>query len=64
MTGVLFAVSGKDYWTLAKGTRHPCGYWPEELAIPHEAFAKTGWDITINTPGAFSRPRTRPDSAP
>jgi putative intracellular protease/amidase len=52
MPRVLFAVSGKDYWTLADGTRHPCGYWPEELAVPHEVFAHAGWDITIATPGS------------
>jgi putative intracellular protease/amidase len=52
MTRVLFAVSGSDYWTLADGTRHPCGYWPEELAVPHEVFAQAGFDITIATPGA------------
>src|ERR1700681_3920402 len=52
MTRVLFAVSGKDYWTLADGRRHPCGYWPEELAVPHEVFARAGWEITIPTPGA------------
>jgi putative intracellular protease/amidase len=54
MTRVLFAVSGSDYWTLADGTRHPCGYWPEELAVPHEVFAQAGFDITIATPGAVS----------
>src|ERR1700728_4295204 len=54
MTRVLFAVSGKDYWTLADGTRHPCGYWPEELAVPHEVFARAGFDITIATPGAVT----------
>lgn len=52
MTRVLFAVSGKNYWTLADGTRHPCGYWPEELAVPHEVFALAGYEITIATPGA------------
>ncbi|HEY1702400.1 MAG TPA: type 1 glutamine amidotransferase domain-containing protein [Trebonia sp.] len=52
MTRVLFAVSGKDYWTLADGTRHPCGYWPEELAVPHEVFARAGCEVTIATPGA------------
>ena len=52
MTRVLFAVSGSDYWTLSDGTRHPCGYWPEELAVPHEVFAQAGFDITIATPGA------------
>ena len=52
MTRVLFAVSGVDYWTLADGTRHPCGFWPEELAVPHEIFSAAGFDITIATPGA------------
>lgn len=52
MTRVLFAVSGRDYWTLADGTRHPCGFWPEELAVPHQVFTAAGWDITIATPGA------------
>jgi putative intracellular protease/amidase len=52
MTRVLFAVSGSDYWTLADGTRHPCGFWPEELAVPHEIFRNAGFDITVATPGA------------
>lgn len=52
MARVLFAVSGKDYWTLADGSRHPCGYWPEELAVPHEVFTEAGWECTIATPGA------------
>jgi putative intracellular protease/amidase len=51
MTRVLIAVSGSDHWTLADGSRHPCGYWPEELAVPHETFTKAGWDVTVATPG-------------
>ncbi|WP_040754208.1 type 1 glutamine amidotransferase domain-containing protein [Nocardia transvalensis] len=51
MTRVLFAVSGSDHWTLADGTKHPCGYWPEELAVPHEVFTAAGFDITVATPG-------------
>jgi putative intracellular protease/amidase len=54
MTRALFAVSGSDYWTLADGTRHPCGYWPEELAVPHEVFRQAGFDITIATPAAVA----------
>jgi putative intracellular protease/amidase len=54
MTRVLFAVSGSNYWTLTDGTRHPCGFWPEELAVPHEVFAEAGFDITIATPGAVT----------
>ncbi|MGK3204275.1 type 1 glutamine amidotransferase domain-containing protein [Amycolatopsis sp. MEPSY49] len=51
MTRVLFAVSGSDHWTLADGTRHPCGFWPEELAVPHRIFRENGFDIVIATPG-------------
>lgn len=52
MARVLFAVTGSQYWTLNDGTQHPCGYWPEELAVPHEVFTEAGLDITIATPGA------------
>ncbi|HEY3685952.1 MAG TPA: type 1 glutamine amidotransferase domain-containing protein [Streptosporangiaceae bacterium] len=52
MAHVLFAVSGSDHWTLRDGTRHPCGFWPEELAVPHEIFRAAGFAITIATPGA------------
>jgi putative intracellular protease/amidase len=54
MTRVLFGVSGSNYWTLADGTRHPCGYWPEELAVPHQVFAGAGYDITVATPSAVA----------
>ncbi len=51
MTRVLFAVSGSDYWTLVDGTRHRCGFWPEELAVPHQVFREEGHDVVIATPG-------------
>lgn len=54
MASVLIAVTGVDYWTLADGTKHPCGYWPEELATPHRLFTEAGWDITIATPGGVT----------
>ena len=54
MAHVLFAVTGSRYWTLNDGTQHPCGYWPEELAVPHEVFTEAGFDITIATPGAVA----------
>jgi putative intracellular protease/amidase len=50
MTSVLIAVTGVDYWTFADGTKHPCGYWPEELATPHSIFKDAGLDVTIATP--------------
>lgn len=52
MTRVLFAVSGSAYWTLTDGTRHPCGFWPEELAVPHQRFTAAGFETVIATPGA------------
>ncbi|MFD4653928.1 type 1 glutamine amidotransferase domain-containing protein [Streptomyces sp. NPDC058441] len=52
MARVLFAVTGSRYWTLKDGTKHPCGYWPEELAVPHQVFDEAGLEVTIATPGA------------
>ncbi|MGI5498998.1 type 1 glutamine amidotransferase domain-containing protein [Lentzea sp. CA-135723] len=51
MTHVLIAVTGADHWTLADGTRHPSGYWPEELSTPYHVFADAGFAITLATPG-------------
>lgn len=48
---VLFVVTAADHWTLKDGTRHPSGYWGEELAMPHKLFSEAGWDITLATPG-------------
>ncbi|MFD7159536.1 type 1 glutamine amidotransferase domain-containing protein [Kribbella sp. NPDC059898] len=54
MTSVLFAVTGSSYWTLRDGTRHPCGYWPEELAVPHEVFTQAGFEVVVATPGGVA----------
>jgi len=51
MTRVLFAVTGADHWTFADGTKHPCGFWPEELVVAHQVFTEAGFDITLATPG-------------
>ena len=51
MTQVLLVVSAADAWTLADGTKHPTGYWAEELAEPHRLFTEAGFDVTIATPG-------------
>lgn len=51
MTSILFAITGSDHWTLADGTRHPCGYWPEEVATPHRVFTAAGVELTLATPG-------------
>ncbi|MGH3555937.1 MAG: type 1 glutamine amidotransferase domain-containing protein [Mycobacterium sp.] len=54
MTSVLIALTGVDYWTFADGTKHPCGYWPEELATPYRIFSEAGFDVTIATPGGVT----------
>lgn len=51
MSRVLMAVSGSDHWTLSDGTQHPCGFWPEELVVPHEVFTAAGFEVVIATPG-------------
>ncbi|MGU3437973.1 type 1 glutamine amidotransferase domain-containing protein [Actinomycetes bacterium M1A6_2h] len=51
MTKLLFAVTGADHWTLKDGTKHPTGFWAEELVESHRTFAEAGWDITVATPG-------------
>lgn len=51
MTSVLFVISAADEWTLNDGSKHPTGYWAEEVAVPHRIFSEAGWDITIATPG-------------
>lgn len=52
MTRVLFVITAADRWTLNDGSVDPSGFWAEEVAAPHKAFSKAGWDITIATPGA------------
>jgi putative intracellular protease/amidase len=60
MTSILFAITGSDVWTFADGTKHPCGYWPEELVTPYQVFNAAGYDITLATPGGV---RPVPDEA-
>jgi putative intracellular protease/amidase len=51
MSKVLFVVTGARYWTLADGTRHPTGYWAEELVAPFFSFTRAGFDVVVATPG-------------
>ena len=54
MTEALFVVTGADHWTLTDGTKHPTGYWAEELAEPHRIFREAGFAITIATPNGVA----------
>lgn len=52
MQKAIFLVTGTDHWTLDDGTKHPTGFWADELVAPHRKFRAAGIDITIATPGA------------
>lgn len=53
MSKVLFVVTGARYWTLADGSKHPSGYWAEELVAPYLAFTGAGFQVDVATPGGI-----------
>lgn len=64
---LLFVVSGSDHWTLQDGTRHPTGFWAEELVEPYTVFDEAGYAITVATPNGrtpvVDRASLEPDAA-
>lgn len=51
MSTVLFVVTGARHWTLSDGTKHPTGYWAEELVAPYRVFIDAGHEVAMATPG-------------
>lgn len=51
MPHILLVLSASDHWTLKDGSRHPTGYWAEELVVPHRTFRERGVQMTLATPG-------------
>jgi putative intracellular protease/amidase/uncharacterized protein (DUF2267 family) len=51
MPSLLLVLTGSDHWTLDDGTRHPTGFWAEELLAPLSVFDDAGIEVTIATPG-------------
>ncbi|MFI9586039.1 type 1 glutamine amidotransferase domain-containing protein [Streptomyces sp. NPDC052236] len=51
MAKILFVVTGADHWTLADGSRHPTGFWAEEVVAPYRALTEAGHAIVVATPG-------------
>ncbi|MFF8289549.1 type 1 glutamine amidotransferase domain-containing protein [Streptomyces sp. NPDC016309] len=51
MSKILFVMTGADHWTLADGTKHPSGFWAEEVVAPYEAFTAAGHEVVVATPG-------------
>ena len=51
MAKVLFVVTGAKEWTLADGSKHPTGFWAEELLAPYRVFSDAGDTVVFATPG-------------
>jgi putative intracellular protease/amidase len=51
MTKVLFVITAADHWILADGTKHPAGFWAEEVIGPYQVFKEAGYEIAAATPG-------------
>jgi putative intracellular protease/amidase len=51
MPSLLLVLTGADQLTLDDGSRHPTGFWAEELTAPMQVFRDAGVDVTIATPG-------------
>lgn len=52
MPTILFVLTGSDHWTLADGTRHPTGFWADEVVAPWNLFTEAGYEVEVATPGA------------
>lgn len=51
MAKILFVMTAADHWTLADGTKHPTGFWAEEVVVPYQAFTAEGHQVVVATPG-------------
>lgn len=51
MSAVLIVITGADHWTLNDGSKHPTGFWAEELLAPVKVFRDAGIELTFATPG-------------
>lgn len=67
MANILMVVSAADSLTMRDGSKHPTGYWAEELVVSHQTLTKAGHTVRIATP-AGAKPTVdevslAPDSA-
>lgn len=53
MSKILVVVTAADHWTLADGSKHPTGFWAEELTAPYAVFRRAGHQVDIATPGGI-----------
>ena len=51
MANILMVVSAADSLTMRDGSKHPTGYWAEELVVSHQTLKDAGHSVSIATPG-------------
>ena len=51
MAKILMVLTGADSWTLKDGTKHPTGFWAEEVVVPYQALKAAGHEVAVATPG-------------
>ena len=50
MPKILTVLTASDHWTLKDGTKHPTGFWAEELLAPLEVFSEAGIEVDLASP--------------
>jgi putative intracellular protease/amidase len=53
---ILMVITGANYITLKDGSRHPTGYWADEVLVPYRMFTDAGVEVDIATPGGVPAP--------
>ncbi len=51
MANILMVVSAADSLTMRDGSKHPTGYWAEELVVSRQTLLEDGHTVRIATPG-------------
>lgn len=51
MANILMVVSAADSLTMKDGSKHPTGFWAEELVVAHQTLLDAGHTVHITTPG-------------
>src|SRR5512141_2035210 len=50
MANILMVVSAADSLTMRDGSKHPTGYWAEELVVSHQRLLGAGHTVHLATP--------------
>ncbi|MCU1519766.1 MAG: thiamine biosynthesis protein ThiJ [Arthrobacter sp.] len=51
MADILMVVSAADSLTMRDGSKHPTGFWAEELVVSHRTLLDAGHTVRLATPG-------------